>query len=92
MLNQFDGFSQPVRLFWGTESLDKSEIGYWDIENDGKLVFDKSFDLSSTEAQMNILQLCRDLSRNEEVESVDCWFEDFEKWIKEKQKVLPLQP
>jgi len=31
---------------WGMDEIDKDGVGPWDVENAGKLVYDKDFDLS----------------------------------------------
>lgn len=33
----------------------------WDPEDLGKVIYDDDFDMSSEEAQMSVLQMCKDL-------------------------------
>lgn len=77
------------------KDLDKEGGNHWDAEFIGKAIMDEEFDLSSEEAQKSLLNLCSDLRKQDFVlnERVDCWFEDFEAWVKKnKNKNLPVPP
>ena len=61
----------------------------WDSANIGKLVLDKQFDLSPTEAQASLIQFCSKLRAPKgdkefiaDPNKVRCWIEDFEIWYR----------
>lgn len=79
---KFDGGGDQgfkIYLFWGVKDIDKSDTSFWDATYAGKAIMDPDFDLSSEEAQMSILNLCKDLRKQEFVQNgrVNCWLEDF---------------
>ena len=47
-----------VRLIWGLQGMDTSGKALWDAADVGQLAFDSSFDPSSAQAQLFLLQAC----------------------------------
>jgi len=50
-----------VDIFWGTESIDKSEVNQWDAEDLGVLNWDNQFDLSPKANQRRLIEFCSQL-------------------------------
>jgi hypothetical protein len=47
-----------VRLIWGLQGMDMRGKALWDAADLGQLAFDSSFDPSSAQAQLFLLQAC----------------------------------
>ena len=76
-----DKDSLSVNLVWGVAGLDRSEVGLWDPDNVGKLIWDDSFTIVPPENQQALLDTCADLRDNFELvkfNDVVCWIEDFD--------------
>lgn len=50
-----------VSFLYGVTGVDQEDVGLWDASDLGKIIWDDSFDMSSTAAQQRILDICNDL-------------------------------
>ena len=68
-----------VNIVWGIAGVDQAGVGRWDASDLGSIVWDDSFDMSSTAAQQRLLDICADLKSSSLVKDsqVTCWVEDF---------------
>jgi protein dispatched 1 len=61
MYTSSDSFKLPIRFVWGVESVDNGD--YLDPTSRGKLILDQTFNVSSPESQVWLLQFCRNLKQ-----------------------------
>lgn len=80
-----DSFKLPLRFVWGIEPIDNGN--YLDPLSRGNLFFDKSFDISSPQSQVWLLNFCRDL-KDQVFTSMslglllpNCFIENFITWM-----------
>ena len=68
-----------VSFLYGVTGVDQSKVGRWDASDLGTIVWDDNFDMSSTTAQLRLLDICADLRTSSLVKDskVTCWVEDF---------------
>ena len=74
-----------VSIVWGVKDLDRSEVGLWDPEVLGELVWDDQFDVSPYENQKSVMKLCEDLRDDHELvkdNEVICWIQDMDIWLR----------
>ena len=74
-----------VSIVWGVKDLDRSEVGLWDPEVLGELVWDDQFDVSPEENQKSVMKLCEDLRDDHELvkdNEVICWIQDMDIWLR----------
>ena len=91
-----------VSIAWGVSDMDGSEIGKWDPDNVGKIIWDDGFDIRSPAAQLHVLETCEQavarpcavdgctggmLVRNAERH---CFMETFKAWVEDKNMTFPL--
>ena len=70
-----------VNINWGVKDLDRSDVGTWDPEDVGKLIWDDNFTMTPEANQRSILDLCKKLKTDssdlvKEPAEVDCWIDD----------------
>ena len=66
------------------KDLDQSDIGLWDPNDIGSLVWDESFTIEPAENQQALLDLCNDLRDNFEFvkeNEVVCWLYDYDEYL-----------
>lgn len=61
MYTSSDSFKLPIRFVWGVDPIDDGD--YLDPTSRGKLQFDPSFNVSSPESQIWLLEFCRNLKQ-----------------------------
>ena len=74
-----------VSIVWGVKDLDRSEVGLWDPDVLGELVWDDAFDVSPEENQKSLIKLCEELRNDHELvkdNEVICWIEDMDLWLR----------
>lgn len=77
-----------VRLTWGILDISHQGSNYYDRDEVGEPIMDKSFDLKPKEAQDFLLETCRNIRKRTELVLKDtehdsasrCWIEDFSNW------------
>lgn len=52
-LNEF-----RVNIYWGVDSIDKTNISLFEINKLGRVIFDDSFSLEKTEVQDDLVNFC----------------------------------
>ena len=73
-----------MNLNWGIKGLDRSDVGYWDSSNMGRLVLDDNFTVAPVRNQEALLKLCNDLSNDHELvtnDKVTCWIRDMKEMV-----------
>ena len=74
-----------VSIVWGIKDLDRSDVGLWDPDELGELVWDDEFDISPPENQQSLIKLCEDLKNDHELvkdNEVICWIQDMDTYVK----------
>ena len=86
-----------VNIIWGVKGLNRDDVGLWDPEDLGKLVWDDDFTISPPENQLALMDFCVDLRENSPVvkeNEVNCWIEDMDRFVREDSNgelSLPIQ-
>ena len=82
---------------WGVDGIDQSDVGLWDPEDLGTLIWNDNFTVSPKENQQALMDLCADLASVDNPivkdQEVDCWITDLDSYIQEQTsdvKSLPL--
>ena len=73
-----------VKLNWGVKDLDRSDVGPWDPEVIGKIVWDETFTVAPRYNQQALMNLCVDLRDNFELvknNGVTCWILDMAEFV-----------
>ena len=93
---------QEVLVMYGLKGMDSSSVNFWDNTERGTLVWDKSFNMSSPEAQQFIYDLCEGaktavckadecseklLVRNGETK---CWIDGFKTFVEARGMSFPV--
>lgn len=93
---------QEVLIMYGVKGMDSKGVDFWDNSQRGTLEWDNSFDMSSTEAQQFIFDLCQKaktavctadeckgglLVRNGETK---CWIDGFKTFVEAKNQSFPV--
>jgi predicted RND superfamily exporter protein len=50
-----------VNIYWGVKDIDKSKASMWDAHYIGEVIWDEKFSIYPKDAQMSIVNLCKDL-------------------------------
>lgn len=50
-----------VSIYFGIKDINKEKVSMWDPEDLGEIIYDDDFDMTSEEAQMSVLQMCKDI-------------------------------
>ena len=86
-----------VSMVWGIKDLDRSEVGLWDPNELGELVWDDEFDISPVDNQQSLMDLCAELSDDHALvkdDDVKCWINDMDLFVREDsngERELPLE-
>ena len=78
-----------VSIVWGVKDLDRSNVGLWDPEDLGELVWDDEFDVAPAENQQRMLELCAELKDDHALvrdNDVICWIDDMDVYVREDSK------
>ena len=68
-----------VVIHWGIKDLDRSEVGPWDSDSAGVLIWDDDFTILPKENQQALLDFCKNLRENADLvfeKRVTCWIEE----------------
>ena len=75
-----------VNLVWGVKDLDRSDVGLWDPDELGELVWDDDFDIAPAVNQQSLLNLCDELLNYQpqmvKESGVNCWIKDMDEWLR----------
>lgn len=75
-----------VNINWGVKDLDRSDVGSWDSEYAGNLIWDDEFEVTSPESQKAFLDFCTELRDESDLvidNDVTCWILDLDDFVKE---------
>ena len=75
-----------VKLNWGVKDLDRSDVGLWDPQEIGKIVWDDDFTIAPRANQQALMDLCTDLRDNFELvknNGVQCWILDMAEFVQD---------
>lgn len=84
-----------VRVTWGISDINRDGTSRFNVDENGKAVYDNGFDLTSAAAQEHILKACEFFedesknllfSKNEAIESSRCWIRSYKAWRLEEGK------
>lgn len=74
-----------VNLNWGVKDLDRDDVGAWESDNAGVLIWDDNFTVSPKENQQFMLDFCNELMFDTDVvldEDVKCWILELDNFVK----------
>ena len=81
-------FKMPLRFVWGIQQIDDGD--YLDPGDRGQIYYDKTFDVSSTDAQRWMLRFCQQLRKQKFYKSTlgpllsNCFIETFKEWMERR--------
>lgn len=88
------GQSIVVDIMWGLNGINKTGVDRFNASDIGSADWDKEFDMSSKQAQQDILQFCKTIKNQKEIlynpPFVQCWIEDFIEWLDKMKMPFPV--
>ena len=80
-----------VDIFWGGESIDKSNVHPFNATYAGEVVMDESFDVAAPESQQFLYDFCQDLESQSFIiaNTLSCWIMPFKSFV-ELNGVFPV--
>mmetsp|Transcript_30331 Transcript_30331/g.34452 ORF Transcript_30331/g.34452 Transcript_30331/m.34452 type:complete len:967 (+) Transcript_30331:157-3057(+) len=72
-----------VKLVYGIDGLDRSDVVPYDVESIGEVEWDDNFNLAPTQNQSRLVEICAQLKDFNQTQDgiTNCFIEDFKSWI-----------